>query len=375
MIAFTIIVLLLIEIFAWNIYKDLLCPAVLHNIFWVISIIGTLTFGYDIILNKIALLVIVLGSLIFQFGFYLSLRTTINTTINTAFPRKHILIVKPSTLKALIIVLLIIAIPVLIQYYQYIKYSNIPLYDLLKNADGDLHLPGLFDYYRKFVQLFSLSSLLAYWKLESPHNVNIKKYVFILFILAVLCVISIPTRNGILWFILPLFIIYATTHSLSNKKILITGLSLVFGFLLIFYFISFGKYWYLYENDVDKSEVLFKEIKIYLSDSIPAFCNNISQNDSIYQGKNTFRILFAISDKITGSSTAHKLTNEFVSLGNGLTTNVFTFYDFYLRDFGIPYALLAQFIVACFHGVNYKWMRRGRLYKNLSSQAKICVKW
>ena len=43
-------------------------------------------------------------------------------------------------------------------------------------------------------------------------------------------------------------------------------------------------------------------------------------------------------------------------LSGGVMTNVYTFYDYYVRDFGCLYAVFAQFIAAYFHGISYKGM-------------------
>jgi oligosaccharide repeat unit polymerase len=100
---------------------------------------------------------------------------------------------------------------------------------------------------------------------------------------------------------------------------------------------------------------------VYLSGSIVAFGNSFKNHEYMYGGKNTFRFLIAIGDALFGTSNALKLTNEFTVISN-LRTNVYTFYDFYLRDFGVGYALLAQFVVSCIHGASYKKMKEGNIF-------------
>ena len=48
----------------------------------------------------------------------------------------------------------------------------------------------------------------------------------------------------------------------------------------------------------------------------------------------------AIYDKIFCSNYAKPLVQDFISIGNGVTTNVYTFYQYYINDFGYIYAIL-----------------------------------
>ena len=62
------------------------------------------------------------------------------------------------------------------------------------------------------------------------------------------------------------------------------------------------------------------------------------------------------------SSYETPLVQNFISIGNGVTTNVYTFYQYYISDFGCIYALLIQFLVGIFHGVSYKNMSQMKNY-------------
>lgn len=358
MLFLTIFVLILIMVMAWVQYRDILCPAVLHNFFWIASLLGIATLD-DIRMPKIQVYIfLIIGALLFQFGFYISLRSTIKITRN---PDYFNIIVYNHRVKGLINGILIAAIPVVVQYYLFMRSSDMSLYEVFKSASDELQLPGLFDYYRKVVQFITLAFLTIYWKMDISNRKGLKTHIIILFIISVLCVISVPTRNRILWFLLPLFFVYTITHSIPNKTIIVIGLISVGVFLGVFYIISLNKYWYLYDDGVNPLSVVLDELKVYLSGSVIAFGNNIKENSSVYHGQNSFRFFYAISDKVFKTTLALKLTNNFVNIGNNVTTNVFTFYDFYLRDFGLFYAGVAQFIVSCIHGTNYKKCRNNKL--------------
>ena len=78
-----------------------------------------------------------------------------------------------------------------------------------------------------------------------------------------------------------------------------------------------------------------------------------------YNGLNTFRFFIAIYDKIFCSNYAKPLVQDFISIGNGVTTNVYTFY---INDFGYIYAILMQFLTGIFHGISYKKMSQMKNY-------------
>ena len=350
MIWIAIFFLCIIELYAWSKYRDLICPAVIHNILWIVSLIGVVVFRLDSEVKQLPLVVICVGSIIFQIGFTFSLRVSIGK-------RKDIKRWKYEAnrqmIKGLIVVVVLASLPSIYQYYRYLSGSNIGIYQMLTTVDENLALPSFFAYYRKIVEYLSLAFLTIYWKMDCKKRRNVRKYVFVLFIIAIAFVATVPTRNGILSYLLPLVILYIATHPIRNRRIILYGFISIVGFMGLYYVISLGKYWYLYNSASSALNVLGDEIKVYLSGSIIAFGETLKSHAYMYGGKNTFRFFMALGDAVFGTSTAVKLTNEFVYL-QGFTTNVYTFYDFYLRDFGLGYALIAQFIVACIHGGTYK---------------------
>lgn len=355
MIWVTIIILITIELFSWIKYRDLLCPAVLANVMWIISIIFASNICPKEYLNSFMFIFIIIGAIIFQIGFSFANRMSIKGQKKII---KYDIFIKKKNLKILIIFVFLGLIPTLVQYFQYMRSVNIPFYEIMTTAEENLRLPAIFNYYRKIIQFLCLIILNMYWNLDKKNRKSIKKYVLILFIMALLCVVSVPTRNGILFFILPLVFTYLSTHKVSNKKILLTGMAAIFIFLGIFYNISLGKYWYLYENSNSRVDVIINELITYLSGSIVAFIETANNHSFTYFGQNTFRFFFAIIDKIFHMNLAQNLVNEFTTINYGIKTNVYTFYDFYLRDFGLIYAIFVQFIMSIIHGVTYKGVQK-----------------
>ncbi len=347
-------ILLIIELYTWKKYRDFICPAVLHNIMWIVSAFFAGGLIKNVQIEMVALCVIVMGALIFQAGFDISLKAVWG--YKECRPDIYEVELNKQTLKFIIVLLLIISFPVICQYAVYLRGAGFAIYSLLRSTDKNLSLPVLFDYFRKIVQFLSIGILICYWMAESTTKEDVKVYVALLTVVAILAVISVPTRNGILFYFLPVVMAFLATHNISNKKVLIIGVISILSFMCIFYLISLNKYWYMYDNASSAFSVLMAEIETYLSGGIAAFCSNISSHAYMYLGGNTFRFFQAVGDRFFGTSSAVKLVNEYSMLSGGVMTNVYTFYDYYVRDFGCLYAVFAQFIAAYFHGISYKGM-------------------
>lgn len=362
MIWFTVILLLITELISLIKYRDLKCPAVLHNMPWIVSIIGASRLYDDLKFDSYALTIICIGSVIFQLGFAFSLKTTLKYTKKEF---KNAYFVNINIFKIVTVIIILLSLPSIYQYFNYLQnsFGNIfLLYQRLKSAEDMLNLPTYFLYYRKFLIYFSLALLTLYWNLDDITKKKIRSYVILLNTIAITFVISIPTRNSILFYFLPLAILFVSAKELSNKKIILV-LFIAFSLFMFFYYaISLGKYWYLYKSSSSAMLTLLNEIKIYLSGSILAFGKTANSHSFMYNGKNTFRFIMAIDDALFGTSSAVKLTNEFISISS-FSTNVYTFYDFYIRDYGAFYSLFIQFALSYIHGVTYKGMKKKNIYK------------
>lgn len=356
MIIATIFVLVCIECIAWKMYKDIKSPAFMHGILWIIALANLRTMSIGNNVTDTALLIVGCGALIFQFGFSTGTHIKIDK-------REYTITANNRAMKWLIAILIVVAIPVIYQYVGFIRGYSEPLYSAIRQAESSLNLPALFDYYRKITQFLFLCFVTVYWTEPIESRKGIRPYVLALFIIATLAAASVPTRNSILFYALPLVMIWFCTHRTSNKKMVVILLGAAVGFLLIFYIISTGKYWYMYAaNGANRKSIISSEIQTYLSGGIVAFSDTIFSHSFTRNGADTFRLFIAIGDALFGLHNAVPLVNEFITIGNGITTNVYTFYDFYIRDFGIIYALMMQYVVAVIHGVSYNKMKKGNLF-------------
>ena len=218
MIEITIIILSLIEIYAWIAYRDLKCPAVLHNVMWIVALFFSKQFIEKQDLNILAFFIIIVGAILFQVAFKLSLKITAHKSKRKSDSK---ILLKKNVIKILIVIIIVIALPVIYQYIRYLQGGSGSWYMMLTSSEESLQLPSLFNYFRKLVQLISIAILICYWLSDVEKISDIKKYVITLNIIAVLSVISVPTRNSILFYLLPIVMAYFATHNISNKKILV----------------------------------------------------------------------------------------------------------------------------------------------------------
>ncbi|MCE5174406.1 MAG: O-antigen polymerase [Bacteroidales bacterium] len=358
--------LIFIEYYSLKRYRNVLCPAVLHNILWIFAVAGILFIPGAKDLHLRTVLFVFVGSLLFQIGFRTIPQQKKQEIVY--FPE---IVLYPKAIKVTVFLLFVPFIYVIKLYIDGNYFVNATLYGALLNASDDLHLPMAMSYINKMIQTFSLAITLIYWVANIQTNLSgqararnlddgVRKYVILLFIMACLCVLASPTRNGMLTFFLPLVVIYLYTHNMSRKQIIRILFIAACLFLLFFYFVSRGKYAYAYEQGNSIKEVFLREFVNYLSGGVYSLDKVIDAHSFTRHGSNTFRFVLAIWDSFFGTHLAPDVVNEFVDDGI-INTNVFTFYDFYIRDFGILFSLFVQFIIAILHGYFFKATNNGRI--------------
>lgn len=356
MIILTLVVLAFITVFAYMNYRAFICPAVLHNVFWMFSLIGLLVFAESANMQIRTFLIIIVGSVFFQNGFFISQRLVISRRREYGAT----VAINPDTTRILVYIMFLPFLIVCFQYIQFIRANSFySWYSMLSVAYREAINSSLLAYMSKIIQISCFCLLLLYWKTDISKRKRAKTSIVISFVMAVMCVMAMPTRNSMLFFLLPLMFIYLITHKIARKKVAFIFLLAFVLFMIYFYLVSRQKYAYLYKSG-NALEIIKYEVITYLSGSILAFDKTMTNHAYMGMGAYSFRFFVAVFDKIAGTNNAVSIVNEFTQIGT-VTTNVYTFYDFYLRDFGILYALIAQFIAGCLHGTAYKKMKRNNL--------------
>jgi len=357
MIIITLVVLAFITVFAYMKYRTVMCPAVLHNVFWIFSLIGLLVLPESAYMQIRTFLLISVGAVFFQNGFSIAQRPVISRCREYG-PTAAI---NPNTTRIIVYLMFLPFAIFCFQYIQFIRANSFSSwYTMLIFAHNEAVNSSLLAYMSRMIQISCFCLLLLYWKTDTSERKSAKTSISISFVMAVMCVIAMPTRNSMLFFLLPLMFIYIITHKTARKKTALIFLLVFLIFMVYFFLISRQKYAYLYSSG-NAFAVIKSEVINYLSGSILAFDKTMTSHAYMGMGSYSFRFFVALFDKIAGTNNAVSIVNEFTQIGT-VTTNVYTFYDFYLRDFGVLYALIAQFIVGCLHGTAYKKMKHDNLY-------------
>ncbi len=356
MISISLIVLIIITIFAYIRYRSFICPAVLHNIFWILSLAGLLFFSESSNMRITTFLIIIIGAVAFQYGFLISQKFALVRQKKS----DAIVTINPDKARMLVYIMFFPFMVVCFQYVQFIKANSFSSwYSMLIITYSEATNSSLLAYFSRIIQIIFFCLLILYWKTDISKREKAKTSIILSFFMALMTVIAMPTRNGMLFFLLPLMYIYIITHKIVKKKVLLIFIASFTFFMLYFFLVSSQKYSYLYKGG-DVLEIFKSEVITYLSGSILAFDKTISSHSYTGMGGYSFRFFVALFDEVFRTNNAVSLVNEFIQIGT-VTTNVYTFYDFYLRDFGLLYALIAQFICGCLHGIAYKKMKHNSL--------------
>ena len=204
MISLTIVVLIVIMAISWNRYRDILCPAVIQNVFWIISLLGLLTLEEKKYVSLETLFIVIIGSLMFQFGFLIRVRLKRKTNKCSLENAVYV----PHKIQMLVLTIVCFSLFCIgfFQYYRFISSMGITTwYKAISTANLELNLPVFFDYVKKIIQFISLCYLIIYWCTDKVDRKKIRKIIIIQFFMAVLCVASVPSRNSMLFYLLDVY--------------------------------------------------------------------------------------------------------------------------------------------------------------------------
>ncbi len=240
-------------------------------------------------------------------------------------------------------------------HYKYISSNYIvSIYQSLRHGitTGNFSMPASLIYVRSFILILTICMTILYFNVQMEQKKIYKKLILIQYIISIVNLITIMTRNDILKFVLPIFIVIIICKNLNNKIIIKYAIRFLILFSAFFITISIMKNSYLNTN-MSKLELTIQQFSLYMSGSIVGLEKYLQNPIDYLYGQNTFRFFYALSNDIFSNIDVQELVQEFIYIGTSSSTNVFTFYQYYIKDFGIIYALLIQFLIGIFHGVIY----------------------
>ena len=345
-----------------KIFKDVMYPGVLFCIPWLIFSLILPISKLNFNASSNCYLYLACGVVAFEIG-CLAIQKKI-MLYERLKENKYKINVNYSILKLLMCIEIIFFIFVLYRYYILIHYNYtinvLQTYSLNKN---ELENEGLISYGRNVFLALGTCIIIGYSRIENKEKNTYRKYMIFQTIIMIIMAITRMSRNGMLFSMLPILISYIIVTKQQNTKVIKKIVLFLIFFLILFFGFSVLKFFYEYTDKNSYINNFKKQFLIYGCGGIVALQQMFDKGNIVqYNGLNTFRFFIAIYDKMFNSNYAKTLVQDFISIGNGVTTNVYTFYQYYINDFGYIYAILMQFLIGMFHGISYKKMSQMKNY-------------
>lgn len=345
-----------------KIFKDFMYPGVLFCLPWLVFSLILPISKLNFNASSNCYLYLAFGVIVFEIGcFFIQKKIMLYERLQE---NKYKFKVNYSILKLLMCIEIIFLIFVLYRYYTLIHHNYtinvLQTYSLNKKELGN---EGLIFYGRNVFLALGISIIIGYSRIENEEKDTYRKYMIFQTIIMIIMAITRMSRNGMLFSMLPILISYIIVTRQQNKKVIKKILLFFILFLILFLGFSVLKFFYEYTDKSSYINNFKKQFLIYGCGGIIAIQQMFDTGNIVqYNGLNTFRFFIAIYDKIFCSNYAKPLVQDFISIGNGVTTNVYTFYQYYINDFGYIYAILMQFLTGIFHGISYKKMSQMKNY-------------
>ena len=295
--------------------------------------------------NKYAL-AIPIGTAIFTAGYFLINRDARKTD--------KIVITGPdvrfSVLFKIIVVLEIIVTLYFLYHLNSFVKDNFRLnywytYKVSKDL-GTYKEPFFIPYFRTFARTV-LCVLCAYVFSEKLKG---RDLIWVALQVLVTCVMHIlgPGRNEIFAFLVPIGMAYLIVNSSSLLKLIKNALILAVILLAVFFFYYYLKYT---EASAKIGDTPLGSFEAYLCGGVVAFSQWAAEGHELAHGAYTFRLIFAVLNRLGFNVPVAKIVEEFRTLFNAHRCNVYTVYKWYANDFGVIFSVLMQLPIGMIHGI------------------------
>lgn len=341
-----IVFLMLLVVIAGTAYfisRDVRSPAVIQPMVWFLPLLGYQLSGsafYEI--SYVTVLYVCIGSALFSFSVIMS---------STTYKHKQACVKLHLNTKGVVANILFL-LPILLLPAFIWKAHSLSLYGpgeaLLQNIRFSINQEG--EGYGLYAYLVTLAfgSAAVHFLIASENG----KWWKTIILIAISLVYAFFSTGRTSFFLLCLMLLgIAVIKRIVDVKMALIGfmLAAIIIFFMMGALLNKGA---SLEADWAENLVLAKDaLLIYLVSPLVAFDQSVSW-DGMEGGKNVFRFFVALAKGVGFEVEPVKLVQEFIRVP--LPTNVYTFYQPYVRDFGWLGGLLAQIILGLMHGAIYK---------------------
>lgn len=341
-----LVVLLLFLSFLIFLYidKNILSPRVLVSVPWIIAFFGLSVSSFDFDNNSFIYIWIYLGITLFQTSY-----TIIKNIFKSAINRSPYMKLKMNVFLITLLTQIVLLIIVILQLRQFVNANFLSnfLFTLKINNDANIIVNNtLFKYFIVFSISFTVFTITKY----KSFNRKSKVLVVLQFLVGLIFASLSLGRTALLMLIVSSVVAFIYTRRKYSIKLLM-GSSLFF--LLIFIVYQWLKFPYLFESSEAFTNMI-DGILLYLSGGIVAFEKWLLLNNELTYGANLFRFFYEVFESVGFNTSVANLVQPKIYIGAGLSTNVYTIYQFYTSDFGIVFSVLVMSFLGAFHGYVFK---------------------
>lgn len=364
----TAIILLLILLVVTIKHKDILCAPVIYPILWIASLF-VLTFSTYMDGVSISVLVIAVVSYVFFYvGFMIPSFRTDGFNVSYEKPKYNWLGIQLVFCIAIVIGLI----------YVYYVFSFISISDFIKNPllvqqginNGLYSIPKIIVWLGVFIRCsfwyYSYLFFSSFGKTKSDlcrHKIILRIEYIIVILLTTIWQITHFSRNGILYTLLPVLMMFFLVRKKSNKTIFVLLVLGVLAFLGFFFWFNSYKFSWDYNSSSDASNLNGKYLSLYLCSSFVGLTKLIDSSQIGLFAANgfshTFSLPLSVFDTIFGTSYSPDVVQEFTEVGLVGRANVYTVLHWTASDFGIFYSFVWLIIYGIIYGKVYKQARLG----------------
>lgn len=343
--------MLAVFILVYNRTKDLLHPASILSLEYVIVLafyifMKLLTNSkYDL---EITTFYFTLGLIVFYVG---TVITTKNKIIKIETLRDATLKKITSLYKFFLLFQLIVLLLFIFDIVNNARVTEKTLYNYLMATKSYRYDEKYFFMVLRTIS-FSFSYLSTYYLFSGNILKEDRKYLLLQIIISLIYMIFMTSRTVWFTFLIPCIILIILTKYDDNKTLFKYGciLFIIFFSLILILTLMRGQ------------KGSLEDLRLYLCSGIVQFTTWMKNQGARLNGKYTFRIIFAILNRMNIYKSDVVWVDQTLLNIPGLDWeytygNVFTFYHGYAQDFGVWYALFIQFLVGVFHGYIYRMAR------------------
>lgn len=323
-------------------YRDFMSPAILMLIPWLLSfvLLKYSDFYYAEVDDSYAYILI--GIILFQVAYFLSLKRKKNVDIYAIGKKKDILY-KELNINGTFIVSVSIIETIILLIYEL---------KLLKGSDTIL----VFEYVHQIA--ITLFAIILYLYFKLPKTYKNKMYLFVQMVpFAIALLLKTNGRAAYFQVAFMLLFIYLSFNEYNNFLILKRFIQIFLICVALFIYVAIRK------NHIEQGNIEYvleqavNWIIHYISGSLVTFQKWFKTCENEFQfGQNTFRIFFAIANRFISSHIQVVSTYfPFMKIGPRIESiaNVYTIYYTYIIDFGKVGGLIFQGVLGWIYGYLY----------------------